>query len=293
MVKPGQLKIIAAMPAYNEEKYIGTMVLKTRQYVDEVIIVDDGSTDNTSKVAQLAGATVVRHSKNRGYGAAIQSILTEARKRSPDALVLIDADYQHDPADIPNLIKPISDGYDFVIGSRKLKKNHIPLYRRFGQKILRQSTQVLSGKSLSDTESGFRVFSRKAIDTLELKENGMAISAETVAEAATKGLKVAEVPISIKYTEDGSTLNPLAHGFGVLTRIVAMISERKPGFFFGLGGATFTILGIIAGIRVLHTLAAQNTLPVGTALISVLFLIIGIFSIFTGIILHTIVKRKD
>ena len=286
-----QPRVIAAMPAYNEESYIGTMVLKTKQYVDEVIVVDYGSTDNTSEIARLAGATVVQHTKNKGYGAAIQSIFAEAKKRKPDILVLLDADAQHNPNDIPRLIKPISEGFDIVIGSRKLQKKNIPFYRRVGQKVLLHSTRALSGKKLSDTESGFRCFSKKAIDALELKENGMAVSAETIAEAARKSLKVAEVPISITYTKDSSTLNPVAHGLGVLTRIIAMISERKPLFFFGIGGGILATAGLIAGVRVLQVLSTNGTLPTGTALISVLLLTIGIFSVFTGIILHVLIRR--
>ena len=293
MTKQSRLRIIAAMPAYNEEKYIGTLVLQTRQYVDEVIVVDDGSKDKTAEVARLAGATVIRHDKNRGYGAAIQSILTEAKRKDPDALVLLDADAQHNPGEIPLLIKPLLDGFDFVIGSRELIKNNIPFYRRIGQKILLQSTRVLSGKRLSDSESGFRVFSRKALAELKLKENGMAISAETIAEAAKRHLKVAEVPISVTYSKDSSTLNPVAHGMGVLTRIIAMISERRPLFFFGLGGTTLVIVGLIEGLRVLQIYSIYKTMPVGTALLTILFITVGVFSIFTGIILHEIVKRRD
>ncbi len=293
MAKPSQPKILVATPAYNEERYIGSVILKARQYADEVVVLDDGSTDDTSEIARLAGATVIRHEENKGYGAAIQSLLAEAKKRNPDILILLDADSQHNPDEIPSLIKPIiSEGFDLVIGSRQHQRLNIPLYRRVGQKALSYFSRFLSGEKVFDSESGFRAFSPKAVAELKLKQCGFAIQAEMIADAAEKGLKITEVPISVIYTKDGSTLNPIRHGLGVLARILVMISERRPLFFFGLGGSILVAFGLIAGVRTLYLFSNQGLLPPGNALLSVLFLTVGIFSIFTGIILHTLASRK-
>ena len=287
-----KMKTIIGMPAYNEEKYVGSLVLQARQYADEVVVVDDGSMDHTARVAELAGASVVKHGQNKGYGKAIQSILAEAGKRNADVLVILDADSQHSPEDIPSLIKGVTDGSDVVIGSRVMQKNEIARYRRVGQIILSRLTRIASRKELSDTESGFRAYSRKAISTLELKEKGMAISSEIVAEAATKGLKVTEVPISVAYTKDGSTLNPVRHGFGVLNRIMVMISERRPLLFFGFFGGIFLVFGLIAGATVLQEFYfSSHSLATGTALISILFITVGLLSVFTGLILNVLIKR--
>jgi len=280
------------MPAYNEGKYISSLVAEARQYGDEVLIVDDGSTDDTSETARLAGAIVIQHKENKGYGAAVQSILAEAKRIAPDILVLLDADSQHNPHEIPRLVEPISQGFDLVIGSRKLLRDNIPFYRRIGQGVISYFCYILSGEKLSDSESGFRVFSRKAVGMLELREDGMSISAETIAKAAEKGLKITEIPISITYTRDGSTLNPVRHGFGVLGRIIAMISERRPLFFFGLGGAFLILLGLLVGIRVISIVSGGGEVATSTVLVSVLSLIIGILSIVTGVIRHLAIKRK-
>jgi glycosyltransferase involved in cell wall biosynthesis len=292
MVKKAGPKIIAAMPAYNEEKYIGTMVLKAKKYADEVIVIDDGSTDGTADVSKLAGAVVIRHPVNKGKGAAIQSILDKVKKDVPDVLVLLDADSQHNPDEIPRLINSVLDGYDLVIGTREQSKGSIPLYRRIGQKVLLQSTRALTKKKITDSESGFRAFSKKAITELELSQKGFAVETEMIAVAEEKALKIAEVPISVEYTRDGSTLNPFRHGLGVLTQIMAMISERRPLFFFGVLGGCFTIAGLVESIRTLHLYSTYLVLPLGTVLLAVLLLIIGVFCIFTGIILHTLSKRK-
>ena len=290
--KGHKIGILAGISAYNEARYVGSIVLQARQYVDEVIVVDDGSTDNTAMVAELAGATVIRHTENRGKGAAIQSILAEAKRRNPDILVLLDADAQHDPNESPALTKPISEGYDLVIVSREAQKDRTPRYRRIGQKVIFRSSRLASKTNIVDSESGFRALSPKAIKKLDLKAKGFAIESEMITSAADKNLKITEVPISNIYTKDGSTLNPIRHGIDVLSRIIVMISQRRPLFFFGLAGGILLVIALIIGIRVINIAATTGTLAIGSTMLTTLFIIAGILTIFTGIILNALGRRK-
>ena len=285
-------KVLAGIAAYNEARYVGSVVLQTRQYVDEVIVVDDGSTDNTAKVAELAGATVVRHPQNKGKGAAVQTIMAEARKRNPDVLVLLDADAQHDPNEIPVLIKPISEGFDLVIGSREAQEGKTPRYRRIGKEVIFRSSRLASGTNVYDSESGFRALSPKAINELDLKANGFAVESEMITFAADKKLKITEVPISNIYTKDGSTLHPVRHGIDVLSRIIVLISERRPLFVFGVVGVVLLVIGLVFGFRVIAVANTTGNLAIGSAVLTALFIIAGILSIFTGIILNALARRK-
>jgi len=290
--KEHSISILAGISAYNEARYVGSIVLQARQYVDEIIVVDDGSTDNTAAVAELAGATVIRHSGNRGKGAAIQTILAEAKKRNPDVLVLLDADAQHDPNEIPVLAKPITEGFDLVIGSREAQKDRTPRYRRIGQKVIFRSSRLASKTNIVDSESGFRALSPKAIKKLDLKAKGFGIESEMITSAADKRLKITEVPISNIYTKDGSTLHPIRHGIDVLSRIVIMISQRRPLFFFGLAGGILLVIGLIIGIRVINIAANTGELAIGSTILTTMFIIAGILTIFTGIILNALGRRK-
>ena len=222
------MKIIAGIPAYNEENFIGKVIKETKKYVDNVIVVDDGSIDKTSEIAKNNGALVIRHKKNKGKGIAVNKIFDKSRDIKADILVLLDADGQHQPEEIPSLIKPIiNNKADIVIGSRFLNiKNFIPFYRKIGLYILTILTNFGSKIKVTDSQSGFRAFSKRAINNLYFKEKGLAVESEMQFLAKKNKLKILEIPINTTY-EERAKRNPLFHGFGVLIRVVLLILRKK------------------------------------------------------------------
>ena len=218
-------KIVVALPAFNEEKYIAGIVSKATQHADMIFVLDDGSTDNTINESRRAGAEVIQHLENKGYGATIQDILSSVRGSKFDVLVVIDADGQHTPEDIPNLVGAIQEGADLAIGCRAGKD--VPFYRRLGGTTLSVFTYLLSGVWVKDSQCGFRAYSKRAVGKICPKENGMAVSSEIVALAAWEKLRITEVPISVRYLEDSSTHNPWKQGFYTLWRLIVLIVRRR------------------------------------------------------------------
>ncbi len=221
------MKIIAGIPAYNEEKFIGKVIEETKKYVSQVIVVNDGSTDKTATIAQKEGALVINHKNNKGKGIAVNKLFYKSRDIKADILVLLDADGQHQPKEIPSLIKPIiNNKADIVIGSRFLNiKNFIPSDRKIGLYILTLLTNFGSRIKVTDSQSGFRAFSKKAINNLYFKEKGLAVESEMQFLAKEKKLRMLEIPITTLY-EEKAKRNPLFHGFGVLIRVVLLILKK-------------------------------------------------------------------
>lgn len=281
---------IAVIAAYNEDRFIGSVVLKTRRFVDHVVVVDDGSNDMTADTAEAAGAIVIRHEQNRGKAQAINTGLKKARQMEPAVVVLIDADGQHDPSEIPNLIAPIaSSRADLVVGSRFLEiRSHIPRWRVWGQQALTLVTNVASGVPLTDSQSGFRALSRRALNRLQFRpEGGFSIESEMQFLVQQYGLNIEEVPVHVTYAEPPKR-NPFTHGFQVLNGIMVLISQHRPLFFFGASGFLIALFGLVLGLVVVDRYNTYQTLAVGYALLSIFLAIIGIQTLFTGIVLHTI-----
>ena len=281
--------IVVAIPAYNEDKYIGSLVLKLLARNRLVLVVDDGSTDATAAIAQAAGATVLRHPHNLGKAAAVETAFEQARHMAVDALVLIDGDSQHDPADIDALVEPIfSEGADMVVGSRFAGiRSVIPRWRVAGQRALRMATNVGSGLRLSDTESGFRAFSRRALEEMRFNARGFALEPATQFQAKARGWKVLEVPIHVHY-DIPLKRNPVWHGMNQIDAILRLIAEHRPLLFFALPGILVLLAGLALGFQVVRIYDATQQLAVGYALITVLLVIVGVLSSFVGVMLHAI-----
>ena len=282
-------EVVAAIPCFNEELFIGSVALKTKDYVDEVVVIDDGSTDKTAMVAEKAGAIVISHGSNKGKGAAVSSAFEYAKKAGCKALVLLDGDGQHDPSYIPALVKPVlDDKADMVVGSRYMGiKSSVPGYRTWGHRVLTSLTNLGSRVRLTDSQSGLRAFSIKAMQAFSFAEGGLSVESEMQFWANEAGLRTMEVPISVGYYGK-SKRSPLAHGMGVLNSILGLISRRIPLFFFGVPGVLMLAFGFWEGWRVIRGWDIYHEFWLGPALIAVLLCVVGALALFTGIILHTI-----
>lgn len=286
-----QIKLIVAIiPAYNEEKYIGSVVLKALQYVHHVIVVDDGSADQTAEVAGLAGAIVVRHMVNRGKGVALNTGFSKAQELFlPNVVVTMDGDWQHMPEELPLVMGPIlNDTADLVIGSRYLEKtSHVPIQRVLGHWGFTSLVNALSGTPLTDSQSGFRAFSLPAITALIFSSKGFSVESEMQFLARDYRFRVTEVPITIRY-EDKPKRSVIVHGLKVLNGVLALIGQHRPFLFFAIPGFLLLSLGALIGLWVIHTYTVNQELAIGTALLAILFCMIGCLSLFTAIILHSL-----
>ena len=288
--------IVACIPAYNEEKTIARVILQAQKSVDAVLVCDDGSTDLTSEIAQRLGAEVLRHEKNLGYGAALKSLFRRARDMNADVVVTLDADGQHNPAAIQDVIKPIlEDKADIVLGSRFLEKNNsVPTYRRFGIRLLTRMSNGTLKDEISDAQCGFRAYNKKAMQKLKLSEEGMGISAEILRRAGEQDLRIAEVSMQVNYKGvETSTHNPFRHGLSVLSTIIRLVVEERPLFYLGIPGVAMIIIGIGFGIWTVQLYTSAKYIVTNIALAAIAFTLIGAFTLFTAVTLYAIVRLTE
>jgi len=271
---------VALIPAYNEERNIGTVVREAKKYVDLVIVVDDGSKDKTAEEAAKAGAVVIKHPTNMGYGAAVKTLLYVFLSSGAKYAVQLDADGQHDPSDIPKFLQALREGADMAVGNRFVK-SRVPLYRKLGIYIIRFTLRLL-GVKVADPENGYRAYTRKAVEILhpQLDEIWMGISSQAIYLAAKSRLKVGEVPTKVTYGPDTSSEMPIIHGISIIwtiiwtwlthhpvrTIIIALIILSISIFLYSY---IIFLFNLTRYIRLTYTMSAILLIIISTILLSI------------------------
>ena len=283
---------IACIPAYNEESNIENLVKSAKNHVDSVVVCDDGSTDNTVNIAKNAGAIVISHKTNKGYGASIISLFNYARENNVDVMITIDGDGQHDPNQIPLLLNTMSQhNVDVVIGSRFLNQNNqAPGYRQTGIKIITSTANYGTDLKVSDSQSGFRAYSKNAITTIHPTEENMSVSTEILFKISNNGLSLAEVPITVSYEGDTSEYHPISHGISVLANTIKYVSIKHPLQFYGIPGIVLVTLGMILGGLFLNGYLNNQVILYGMMVGSVVLFLLGSILSVTAIILFSMVN---
>jgi glycosyltransferase involved in cell wall biosynthesis len=285
----GQYNVIVVIPTYNEGNNIGSVILRMAKSHVKMIVVDDGSSDDTAMIAEAAGASVLRLETNQGKGAALNAGFQAARLLDPDVIVTFDGDGQHLVNDLPAVIQPVLNGQaDIVIGSRYLQpSSRVPQHRVLGHLFFNMLMKITSGVSVTDSQSGYRAFSRRAYNADIFQSTNFSVESEMQFLAREHSLKIAEVPITIHYNNKPKR-SVIGQGREVLNGVLKLTSQYRPLLFFGLPGLLLLLFGMGWGVVVVDRFAQTHQLAVGYAMISLLLSMMGIVLFSTGITLNSI-----
>ena len=282
---------IACIPAYNEESNIRKTIENVGKFVDKVIVCDDGSNDRTVAEAENTGAYVIKCQKNKGKGAALQELFKFAKASNADIMITIDADGQFIADEIPLLLKPIIEKKsDIVIGYRFDDKTEMPKYRKIGNKFLDKITNLAEDIGVRDTQSGFRSYSKKAIETINFNTDGFGADSEILINATEKKLKVSEEKVTVIYNTGGrtSSKNPISHTTEVIGSIIEKIALKHPLKYLGIPGIALIFTSIIFGINLSTVFNETGYFSIPITLIVLGTLLVGTMMILISVLLYTL-----
>jgi glycosyltransferase involved in cell wall biosynthesis len=297
------VKLVITIPAYNEEDSIAQVIREIPRHIDgidstEIILIDDGSTDNTVREALLNGADeIISHKANKGLGISFRDGTNRALEREADIIVNIDADSQYDALQIPDLIKPILDNQaDIVLGSRDINSlKFMSRGKKLGNKLASWITRRLSGLPIKDAQTGFRAFSREAVLRLNLFGKYTHVQ-ETIIQASYKGLQIEQVPVEFRARKGRSRLiaNLGSYALRAGTIIFSTYRDYYPLRFFSFIGGVLVTLGLVLGIRVLVHFAQTGLVSpyIPSTILSSLLIITGLGTIALGVFVHMLNKQR-
>ena len=282
---------IACIPAFNVEHQIADVIKKSQKYVDKVLVCDDGSTDNTSVNAKSSGAIVIKHDKNLGKGAALKTLFQKAKDLHADIIITIDGDGQFLPEEIPILIEPIKiKKFDVVIGNRFLDSEEMPSYRKAGNKILDKFTKLAANLPFEDTQSGFRSYSKNALEKISFSTNGFGVDSEILVNAVNNDLKITEKNVTVIYNtgDKTSTKNPVSHSMGVVASIIELIAINHPLKYLGTPGIILLLVGIVFSVIVMGIFNDTRHFSIPSTLLALGSSVIGLMLLLMSVVLYSI-----
>ncbi len=283
--------ITVVIPAYNEEVSIGSIVLLTKLYADNVVVVDDGSTDRTAEVARKAGAQVIVQGTSKGKAESLKTGFTAANDLGADIIVTMDSDGQHNPADIPKLVAPIIKGNaEMVNGSRYLNYmgKNASIYRRVGQTMQDTTAEMNFNLKITDTQSGFRAYAASTKSIFRFSGKKTAIENEMLADAGRSGIRITEVEIGAYNNPGPSIRNPVKYVLGVLKTVAADIEANKPLYFYSVPGLALETCGFYMGFKFMESFFLGNaSLNFGHTFLMVFLALTGAYMTLRGIIEHS------
>lgn len=297
--------VLVGIPAHNEAATIVPVVEAALDHADDVLVIDDGSDDETAELARSAGASVVQHESNSGYGGALKTLFEQADACRADHLVVVDADGQHDTNDIPDLVETQREtGAEVVVGCRfgEGADTEMPLYRRVGVGVVNLLTNfgvwiTGSGSRLRDTQSGFRAYDRAAIQSLAVADgisDHMSASTDILFHAHANGFEVEEVPTTIDYeVENGSSHGAIEHGILLVVNILRTVGRERPITMLGIPGFVCTIAGTTVVYWAFYEQLQTGTFPLGLSVIGSAISLLGLLAAFTASMLYSLAMYNE
>ncbi len=216
-----KLVLVAVIPAYNEGKFISNVILNAQKYVDKVIVIDDGSTDDTREIARKLGAIVHSNEKNVGKWFALKRGFSLALEMEADIVITLDGDGQHNPHEIPEFIKVLLNGADVAIGMRRYK-GKMPLIRKVSNYLTTTIINSLFSLKISDSQCGYRAYNWKAVKDLEISSEGYEGETESIIRLGKTSLTIEEVPIQTLYGVESSKMSTLRDTWRFLKTVFSM-----------------------------------------------------------------------
>jgi len=284
-------KIVITVPAYNEENSISWVIKEIKEVMDntsyeyQILVLDDGSKDKTVELAKKAGAIVFSNLSNRGLAETFRIEMKKCLELNADIIVHTDADGQYLSKDIPRLIKKIEEGYDLVLGSRFGRSvKHMPLLKRFGNKVFAIVFKHLTKIKLTDTTTGFRAFTRNVAEDIEYI-NKFTYTQEQIIKASKQKFRITEIPIETRKTRPSRLFkNPFEYAIKAWINIFRIYRDYDPLKFFGTIGISFLLLGFIIAIYFLylHIFGGGIIGHLGLLFLMLLLIMGGIQIIFFG-----------